>query len=421
MKHPGISLIAATIAISAASAVHARDSVAEAIAGGEADLAFRYRVETVDQDGLAESAVASTLRTRLTWKSAQFGAWNASFEIDNVSHLGNDNYNSLRNGKSAYPVVADPRGTGINLANVRYRAGSASAVLGRQRINKDNQRFIGGVGWRQNEQTYDGATFDWSDERLSASYNYLTRVSRVFGPEDGTPAATLDADAHLLHATAKLGGGKVTGYAWLLDFDDAAALSSRTMGASYAARLASGAWQWPVHLEYARQTDYGNQPADFSTGYLHASIGAATGPFSAMLGFERLDTDNDAGRSFSTPLATLHKFNGLTDQFLSTPANGLQDLYLGATWAVPGDGWRDGLSLGGGYHRFWAEEGGAHYGSEWDAGIFKAVKTDYGTWRFGAQFAQYDADRFGADTSKLWLTAAFRLSPAPYRAMFAEE
>jgi hypothetical protein len=33
------------------------------------------------------------------------------------------------------------------------------ARLGRQRILPEDQRYVGGVGWRQNEQTYDGVSF----------------------------------------------------------------------------------------------------------------------------------------------------------------------------------------------------------------------------------------------------------------------
>src|SRR3546814_3361296 len=33
--------------------------------------------------------------------------------------------------------------------------------------------------------------------------------------------------------------------------------------------------------------------------------------------------------AFQTPLATLHAFNGWADRFLSTPGNGLEDIYVG--------------------------------------------------------------------------------------------
>ena len=47
-------------------------------------------------------------------------------------------------------MVADPDGTEINQALLRYDHTKGNAVVGRQRINLDNQRFIGSVAWRQN-------------------------------------------------------------------------------------------------------------------------------------------------------------------------------------------------------------------------------------------------------------------------------
>ncbi len=45
------------------------------------------------------------------------------------------------------------------------------------------------------------------------------------------------------------------------------------------------------------------------------------------VGYELLGSD-DGVAAFQTPLATLHKFNGFADQFLVTPAGGLQDIYF---------------------------------------------------------------------------------------------
>ena len=45
-----------------------------------------------------------------------------------------------------------------------------------------------------------------------------------------------------------------------------------------------------------------------------------------------LGGDNGSGnRAFQTPLATKHAFQGWADQFLTTPADGIEDAYLGVT------------------------------------------------------------------------------------------
>lgn len=65
-------------------------------------------------------------------------------EADNVSRIGDASYNSTRNGQGNYSVVADPDGSEINQALLRYDHQYGNAVFGRQRINLDNQRFVGG-------------------------------------------------------------------------------------------------------------------------------------------------------------------------------------------------------------------------------------------------------------------------------------
>ena len=131
------------------------DSLAAAIAAGSTKFTFRYRNEIVDQKPMSKDAGASTLKSRLTWKSATFNNWGLGVEADYVAVIGGERYNSTVNGNSRYPVVADPEGFDLNQAFVTYKAGDANLTAGRQRILHDDQRFVGGVGWRQNEQTYD--------------------------------------------------------------------------------------------------------------------------------------------------------------------------------------------------------------------------------------------------------------------------
>ena len=83
---------------------------------GEISLTFRYRYEYVDQDNFDRNARASTLKSRLTFKSEQYRGLSFLAEVDNVSYLGDDAFNSTDNGNTNYPTVADPKGTEINQA-----------------------------------------------------------------------------------------------------------------------------------------------------------------------------------------------------------------------------------------------------------------------------------------------------------------
>jgi len=155
--HPStlsIALLGATLATS--GSVTAAEDIATLWREGKPILDLRYRFEHVDQDNALDHANAQTLRTRVGFQSGKWYGLSALLEVDNVSRLGKEAYNDTRNGQNQYAVVADPDGSEVNQALLRYDHALGSLVAGRQRINLDNQRFVGGVAWRQNEQTYDG-------------------------------------------------------------------------------------------------------------------------------------------------------------------------------------------------------------------------------------------------------------------------
>lgn len=361
---------------------------------GIAHLNFRYRIESVDQQGAAENALASTLRTRVNYLSAPFANTQVFLEADNVTYLGNDAFNNTRNGTSRYPVVADPRGTGMNQFYVQNRIQDFTTTLGRQRILQDGQRFIGGVGWRQNEQTYDGLGVRYQPAtQMDASWHYIKRVSRIFGPEGGTPDASLDSDSHLarLHYTTKKLGA-LTAYGYFLDFEDAVGLSSRTTGIRYQRSFQISNISLPLSLEYAHQNDYGDNPANLSLNFFAIDLQVKTGYATFSFGNERLEGSSAGG--FMTPLATLHKFQGWTDTFLNTPANGIDDRYIGMSGKAKGYKWEAV------YHDFDAERGSNDYGHELDLSVSYQIND---TFSGLLKWAHYSADTFGSDTSKAWL------------------
>ncbi|NIX55640.1 MAG: hypothetical protein GWN14_06840, partial [candidate division Zixibacteria bacterium] len=92
-------------------------------------------------------AAASTVRTRMGYRTGETGGLSAFIEFEDVSEVGEKKYGGN------YSVVADPEITELNQAYVSYQApGKSNVLLGRQRLILDNARFVGNVGWRQNEQ-----------------------------------------------------------------------------------------------------------------------------------------------------------------------------------------------------------------------------------------------------------------------------
>lgn len=384
--------------------VSSADSIGEgidkALSEGDIALNLRYRYEYVDQDGKPEDANASTLRSRLTLKSAQVGGFMGLVEVDNVTYIGDDSFNNTENGRSNYATVADPDYSEINQLFFSYAFDENNkTTIGRQRINHSGQRFIGGVAWRQNEQTFDAARLQFSPlDKLTIDYSYIWRVNRIFGPSGDDNNFT--GDNHIALASYKFNAQHtLSGFAYLLDMNESPALSSSTYGLEYKGNFTvCDDISLAVNLSYAEQSDYNNSPLNYDAAYYFGEFTAKFKPMTISLGHEVLESDN--GVSFKTPLATLHKFQGFADKFLITPANGIEDSYLKVATKV------GGVKLVAVYHDFQAEIGGMDYGSEID---FVAAYTFSKNYSVLFKYAAFDADDYASDTDKAWLmvTAAF--------------
>ena len=376
----------------------AESSFAQALRDGSVTLALRYRYELVEQDGFDSDANASTLRTRLTYNSADFRDFSLLLEMDDLRPVGDDRFNSTRNGNTSRPVVADPKGTDLNQAGIKYTGFADTEIMfGRQRINHANQRFIGGVGWRQNEQTYDALEISHSiSDSFQARYTYITNVNRIFGPNSGVPAGDLRSSSHLLDASYDLTDAvTLTGYGYLLDFDKAAAFSTQTLGL----RLA-GTHEFneqvslPYTVEYARQGDYADNPIGYDADYYLLEAGLRWASYNVKLGYEVLEGNGMAGQAFRTPLATLHAFQGWADKFLATPSSGIEDTYVAFTGRV------GSVNLVAVYHDFSANSGGGSHGDEIDLSAGWSFADNFSLL---LKYASYSADGFATDTDKFWV------------------
>jgi hypothetical protein len=375
------ALIAATLATSSFTTI-ADDS--------KTSLNMNLRYESVDQDNALKDASALTLSTRLNYKTASYNGFTGVVEFEDSRVIaGQDDYNNT-NGLNAgvYSVIADPESTELDQAYVQYNADKFTAKVGRQIITLDGHRFVGHVGWRQDRQTFDAATFSYKgSDKFSASYSYIAKRNRIFAE-----AKDLDSKDHLLNAAYKTSVGKLVGYAYLLEVDNGTSNGIDTYGAS----LTGKKDKFSYAVEVATQSN-----GDADTTYMFAEGAYNFGKVTGKLGYESLGSDNGVG--FATPLATAHKFNGWADQFLGTPGVGLVDVYatiagkvLGGKFAVT-------------YHDFSADEGSADFGSEIDAVYAKGFAKNY---KAGIKLASYSAGDAGTgkvDTDKLWLfvSAAF--------------
>ncbi len=386
-----------------APVAHAGDSLEQAFKEGTPTLFARYRYEYVSQDSVAEEAHASTLATRLGYITGDFYSFKAGLEFENIMQLGADNYNDTLNGRTDHPLVADVEDTAVNQAFLAYSGIPNTEVkLGRQSFTLDDHRFIGNVGWRQNDQTYDAVTVvNNSLPETTLTYGYIQNVNRIFG--DDSPMGDFESNSHIAHiANQSTPLGTLAAYGHFLDFEqDSPALSSRTLGAFLDGKQAlNDEVNFLYHLEYARQSDHGDNPTSYDADYYRIVPGLSWKGLTASVGYEVLGSDNGVA-AFTTPLATLHKFNGWGDKFLTTPANGLEDIYLDISYKFSGlEGSAEmlnGLLVKAQYHDFSADNGGADYGTEWGVYTKLPFKKHYFV---EAKYEEYDAETFSSDTER---------------------
>ncbi len=357
-------------------------------------LDWRARYEYGDQDNL-ESAHAATLRARIGLQSQDYSGFSGLVEFEATRAIDSTGYRAANvHGDPARTVIADPESTELNRAQLQFSRNNNLLIGGRQRIILDNARFIGNVGWRQNEQTYDGVSYkNTMVEDLSLYYAYLSRVNRIFGSDapKGTGTDDFDSDSQLINvAYSGLEGQKLAAYAYLLDFDNSAANSCNTYGISYAIKgKVAEDYALNGYAEFAYQEGAGDN-IDYSAPYLHLNGKVARKGYFALLGYELLGSD-DGMIGFKTPLATAHAFNGWNDQFLGTPANGLQDLYLGFGLPVPK------VPVKFFYHKFSSDENSMDYGQEFDAVAVHKISPKM---KAIAKASYYDADEFSVNRTR---------------------
>ena len=362
---------------------------------------MRFRHEAVDQDGIDKQARASTAKARLSWMMPAEDGFSAGVEGDFVFVIppgSNEDFNSTENGRTQYPVVADPTDFDLNQAFLRYRQGELTLTAGRQRIAHFEQRFIGAAGWRQNEQTFDALRVQSAHGAVSFDYSYVMNVNRIFGPGDGAQPGDWKGESHLLRGAVDVAPNHTLGaFAYLLDFenDNGPGNATETYGIDYRGGFG------PLSLtgSVARQSDWARNPTAYDAMFYSIEARLNWGATALTAGYEVLGSDR--GRAaFRTPLGSLHKFQGWTDKFTATPANGVEDAYVTlATRLGP-------AAVSWAFHEFRAAKGGADFGRE------VGMSVRFPMWkRFTAllKFAHYFAEDHATDTTKFWVMLTYRI------------
>jgi len=309
---------------------------------------IRPRFEMADvKDNSNEQGQAFTARTHLVVSSKLFevDGLSATVGIQSVNDFGYDNYNSTLNGNGQYDKVVDPEFAMMSEASIDYKTGKTALHAGRSHVNLDNQRFIGTVGWRQNERSYDTlyvANSDVENLDLLAAY--------VYGLQGVKANPTAETNSILLHAKYKaMKELSITAYDYML------ASTSDTLGLALTGKIDAGA-KLSYRAEYAMQSDptmeYRTKNVKADATYYNLDLGANISGVLAGINYEVLSGASGSQTTFNPALGTNHKFNGWADMFYvgSKPKGGLKDANVRLGYKAKGFG-----KLLAVYHSFTAD------------------------------------------------------------------
>ena len=363
---------------------------------------MRYRYENDDSKNPDRKVGnASTVRLRLGYLTPKFHGFQLYAEYETNQDFGANTYFSVRNGKREFETIADPQEHELNQFWLSYNGliPDTEIKVGRQRIILDNARFIGNVGWRQLEQTFDSVLVtNTSLQNTTIKAGYINQTQRIF-------STVVPMETPFLNVAYNFENiGTLTAYGYWMNLgDELIGASNQTYGVSFDGNhKVTDKIKALYRAEYAYQEDYADNPVNYTANYYHVIGGLSAFNVTAKIGFEQLDGNGNTDSTgkalgtFDTPLATGHAFNGWSDQFLGTPADGLRDVYASLGTTVMG------VKVLGVYHEFSDDTGSMDYGKEWDFLVTKKFAKHYSVI---AKYAYFDGDNGRFDAQNFWLGA----------------
>jgi hypothetical protein len=374
----------------------------DALRNGRFTLELRPRWNRIEESDKAETTSGGTVRAVAGFRSAPFEGWRAVIEgIHTDTFAKHFNDDTAQFATSPYPLLPDPRYTGLNQAYIDYAAELFSVRAGQQVVRLDNQRWVSDNDFRQIPQLFDGVSGRYTpigNVELAAAY--FDRLRDTSGDLQDLRLTLAHAGWNPWpgHALAAYGvwhdqpqNGAFTGFA---------NNSYRVAGvrAEGSIKLSRG-----IDVLYtadgARQKPYAGGNALIDASYWRLGAGLAGAAWTLRYDTERKGS-NGGRYGVQMPLTDFYGFNGWTLHFFNTPAQGLRDRWVTGRYAV-GD-----FTLYGEAHKFRSDFGNIDFGREVDLGLTY-------TWSellaVRLQHARYDPGSGTPDASirKTWLTVAF--------------
>lgn len=283
-------------------------------------LQVRPRYEHVeDKNNNLKDADALTLRTVIGLKTEEIFIKNLKGYIEATNVSGIIRNYSPENSK--YDLVPDPDNTRITQAYLAYTINKTTFEAGRRFVNIDDHRFIGNVDWRQMPQSFgilaiSDKTIPNTDILVAAVYERLAIVDS-FNTKWHLDKAPLIFDINY----------KPTNWLKIKPFAYLITDVHNTYGLKLSGTKEYGSSKFSYVATYAKQSDpyqKDNLPAKPKIDTNYWKLGLKSNVKKFILGAEHTHFGDKNGKSngFSTPLATLHKFDGWSDVLLQGANSG---------------------------------------------------------------------------------------------------
>jgi hypothetical protein len=402
-----VAPLATLLPLCAAGNDDARDdpfALSESLARGRFTLELRPRYNRIDQSDKPERTEGGTLRAVAGWRSAPWNGLRLTVEGIHAGHWGRKAFNDdgAQINTSRYPLLPDPRYTGMNEVHVEYAAAQGMRLrLGRQRVRLDNQRWVSDNDFRQIPQLFDGVTALYTGientELMGAHFNKVRTTS-------GT---TAELKLTLLHAAWNpFPGHGLAAYGYFHDqaqngaFTGFADSSYRVAGVRAEGSPARfGAVDATYVAEVAWQRPHAGGDARVHARYWRLGGGASADAWTLRYDYE-VKGSNAGAYGLQMPLTDFYAFNGWTLHFFNTPRQGLRDQWLTGR-ASMGD-----FTLYGEAHRFRSDFGSLNFGREADVGVTWAIIPNA---VLRLQHGKYDpgSGQVAPEIRKTWLTLTY--------------
>ena len=366
---------------------------------------LRLRYQGVDRGAGLGGGDALTLRAFGTAQANLGHGFNVLGEVEAIAALVDD-FNDGTDPLSDRAFIPDPEGIAINRLKVVSETLPKTRVsLGRQRIVLNDWRFIGSFPFRQNDQTLDAfrvetRAIDFGNDTGVLDVGVFDKVNRPLGPDN--PEGTFSGTSWYANYGITTPIGRVVGFHY--DFaliTPEGDNSTVTTGARLLGRLHRPDFGVIWEGSYAVQRDNGDNPNDFSADYWLGSLRLEPNDWAFRIRGEELGAED--GQSLQTPLASLHRFSGLADQFIITPPDGLRDLSVLVERKLGQVGPFERIKIGARAHHFEDAGGDETYGNELDFTLSARV----GKALISLEHARYDSESFSVDTRSTVLSVSY--------------